>query len=183
MRLGTKSILFGAHQFLIHPICLAFAWTKLYGFPKQRQLWVAFFIHDIGYWGKPYMDDALGETHPEVGAKVMRYLFGDAWGEFTLLHSRYYAKRLGKPVSQLCIADKLATCYMPARLYALLTSLTGEVHEYMKKIPEREGDYLSNKLDGPISAYQFACFLHEYTIDWVNQNKDDAKPVNYYLIA
>lgn len=29
MRVGTKSILFGAHQFLLHPLFVAWAWTRL----------------------------------------------------------------------------------------------------------------------------------------------------------
>lgn len=49
---GTKSVLFGAHCFLIHPLFVAAAWTKLYGFPRDIRLWAAFFVHDLGYWGK-----------------------------------------------------------------------------------------------------------------------------------
>src|SRR5258708_5910867 len=75
MTIGTKSILFGAHQFLIHPWFVAAAWWKLYGFPFDPRLWVAFFVHDLGYWGKPNMDGAEGETHVELGANIMSALF------------------------------------------------------------------------------------------------------------
>ncbi|WP_157894982.1 hypothetical protein [Verrucomicrobium sp. GAS474] len=81
---------------------IAIGWWRLYGFPLDLRLWVAFFVHDLGYFGKPNMDGPEGEIHPEFGAAIMRRLFGDEWGDFCLLHSRYYAKRVGRPVSALC---------------------------------------------------------------------------------
>ncbi len=75
MKLGTKSVLFGAHQFLIHPIVLAIAWWQLYGFPWDPRLWVAFVVHDLGYLGKPNLDGPEGETHVELGASIMHFLF------------------------------------------------------------------------------------------------------------
>lgn len=131
MRAGTKSVLFGAHQFAIHPWFVAAAWWRLYGFPSDPRLWVAFFVHDLGYLGKPNMDGPEGETHPELGARIMGALFGAEWRDFTLLHSRFYSKRLGRPFSRLCVADKLAVAMTPWWLYLPLTRLTGEIHEYM----------------------------------------------------
>ncbi len=75
MKVGTKSILFGVHCFFIHPWIVAIAWWKLYGFPYDLRLWVAFFIHDLGYLGKPNMDGEEGERHPELGARIMGWLF------------------------------------------------------------------------------------------------------------
>ncbi len=75
MQIGTKSVLFGAHCFFLHPFFVAWAWWKLYGFPWDPRLWAAFILHDIGYWGKPNMDGPEGETHPEVGARIMGRLF------------------------------------------------------------------------------------------------------------
>ena len=75
MKVGTKSILFGAHCFFIHPWVLAIAWQKLYGFPYDPRLWVAFFVHDLGYFGKSNMDGEEGERHPEFGARIMGRLF------------------------------------------------------------------------------------------------------------
>lgn len=160
MTIGTKSVLFGAHQFLIHPWFVAAAWWRLYGFPWDPRLWVAFFIHDLGYVGKPNMDGPEGETHPEVGARVMSWLFdrrqrdgrvllfvrgadenailpnsvtvGD-WGQLVLFHSRYYAKKEFRPYSRLCVADKLAIALTPAWLYLPMVWLTGEVREYMTR--------------------------------------------------
>jgi len=80
MRVGTKSVLYGAHCFLIHPWFVALAWWRLYGFPWAPWLWVAFFVHDLGYVGKPNMDGPEGEEHPWLGAHVLYEL--QAWWAF-----------------------------------------------------------------------------------------------------
>lgn len=91
MKIGTKSLLFGYHQFLIHPLFVARAWWKLYGFPWDPRLWFAFFTHDLGYWGKPNMDGPEGESHPWTGANIMGGLFDhqDQWGHKKILRSWY----------------------------------------------------------------------------------------------
>lgn len=132
MRLGTRSVLFGAHSPLIHPWFVARAWRRLYGFPWDPRLWVAFVVHDLGYWGKPNLDGPEGTTHPELGARIMRRLFGSEWGDFCLLHSRHYARQLNRPTSPLCRADKLALALTPSWLYLLLIRLSGEVWEYLE---------------------------------------------------
>ena len=106
MRTGTKSILWGYHAFWLHPFFVAEAWRRIYGFPLDPRLWVAFFVHDIGYLGKAHMDDLEGESHPFVGATIMHWLFDckdpytsttvdghdpAAWYKFVLYHSRSLA--------------------------------------------------------------------------------------------
>ncbi|MCK5235828.1 MAG: hypothetical protein KAR06_02490, partial [Deltaproteobacteria bacterium] len=59
---GTKSLLFGVHQFIWHPITVLIAWCKLYGWPTWPEL-VCIIVHDWGYWGKPNMDGPEGEKH------------------------------------------------------------------------------------------------------------------------
>jgi len=76
MKSGTKSVLYGAHCLLIHPFFVALAWIKLFGFPWDPRVWIAFLVHDLGYWGKPNMDGKEGETHPEFGAKIMHLFDG-----------------------------------------------------------------------------------------------------------
>jgi hypothetical protein len=78
VKIGTRSVLFGAHQFLIHPWFVAEAWRRLFGFPWDPRLWVLFFVHDLGYLGKPNMDGDEGETHPIFGARIMA-LFDGHW--------------------------------------------------------------------------------------------------------
>lgn len=48
MRVGTKSKLFGVHDFVIHTAFLAIAWRRLYGFPRDPRLWLAFLLHGAG---------------------------------------------------------------------------------------------------------------------------------------
>jgi len=151
VKIGTKSVLCGAHCFFLHPWFVALAWWKLFGFPSDPRLWVAFFVHDLGYWGKPNMDGPEGETHPELGARIMHALFDKGptsiptvpcgrmymstrweWYHFSLLHSRYYAKNLGLPFSRLCLADKLSFALTPRWLYLPAVCATGEIREYLK---------------------------------------------------
>ncbi len=116
---------------MIHPWFVAWAWWKLYGFPWDFRLWVAFIIHDWGYWGKPDIDGASGETHPEWAARVMGRLFGSNWDSFCRYHSRFLAKRDSKPYSRLCVADKLAIALQPRWWFLLATWMSGELSEYM----------------------------------------------------
>ena len=133
MKIGTKSILFGVHQFILHPIFTALAWWKLYGFPCDPRLWVAFFVHDLGYWGKPDMDGPAGESHPILGSRIMS-VFGRNWRGFVLYHSGYYAEQHHKKISRLCVADKYAIVLVPTWLYVFLGRLSGELYEYQYQI-------------------------------------------------
>jgi hypothetical protein len=111
MKIGTKSVLFGAHQFLIHPWFVAAGWWKLYGFPRDLWLWIAFFVHDIGYWGKPNMDGPEGELHPWTGARILYRL--QAWWIFA---SRFIWKRdeiqRARPVLWWHFRRKLAMAHL-----------------------------------------------------------------------
>lgn len=176
MKIGTKSLLFGVHAFYVHPFFVALAWWKLYGFPYDPRLWVAFFLHDIGYWGKPNMDGKEGELHPHLGADMMMILFDDfslnsfdegykKWRNFTLYHSRYLAKKHGVKYSQLCVADKLVIAIMPRWFYLLQVNLSGEIHEYMK------GQAARTPANGR-SQWEWITDLQKYMRGWVEEHKD-----------
>jgi len=132
MSIGTKSVLLGAHCFFVHPFFVALAWSRLYGFPRDWHLWLAFFVHDLGYAGKENLDGPEGEEHVHFGAAVMRRLCGREWEEFTRCHSRYWAKKTRRSYSRLCVADKLAFVLTPLWLYIPMTRWTGELAEYMR---------------------------------------------------
>lgn len=142
MNVGTKSILFGVHQFLIHPIFVARAWWILYRQWPALYEWAAIITHDLGYWGAPNMDGLEGQAHPERMAQWWTKHFGE-FGErvaFEILgHSRFYAKKYGVPLSKLFRPDKLATALYPKWLYLLLGNLTGEIEEYMWVAVLKEG--------------------------------------------
>lgn len=179
MKIGTKSVLFGAHCFLLHPVFVAIAWTKLYGFPLDPRLWIAFFVHDLGYLGKPNMDGAEGETHVELGAKIMG-VFGKKWSDFSRYHSRFYAKKDNVNYSRLCVADKLAICLEPSWLYLPRVNWSGEINEYMKLAGKQkyEGEPL-NKYESMVlsvgSREKWFEAMTSYLLRWVNEHKDGRK--------
>ena len=189
MKTSTKSILFGIHCFLIHPFFVAYAWYKLYGFPKDIRLWVAFFVHDLGYWGCENMDDEAGEQHPYFGAKIMHKLFDTKiatcgikdcplckdselknhyWYNFTLYHSRFLAKRSGAKFSKLCVADKLAICLTPKWLYLPMANWSGEIKEYMKDSVKNTGGFVPTTND----QIQWKNGVDVYVKNWVEEHKD-----------
>ncbi|MCL6101216.1 MAG: hypothetical protein M1292_01815 [Bacteroidetes bacterium] len=192
MKVGTKSVLFGAHCFIIHPFFVAAAWWKLYGFPWDPRLWLAFFVHDLGYWGKPNMDGPEGETHVELGADIMfwlcdipRTIFKDIsklpdeivfkWYNFSKYHSRFYAKKDGVSYSKLCLADKLAICLEPSWLYLPRANWSGEIHEYMKLSAAKEGDSPSKYTGFKLSLNSQRDWLlsvQKYLQKWVDEHKD-----------
>lgn len=150
MRMGTKSVLFGVHQFLWHPITVGYAWRKLYGRWPSFYEWIAVFCHDIGYLGKHAMDSPSGQTHPEFGAKVARrlaYLAArlrgedhmDSWviaeriGDLSLFHSTHYAQKQNASVSALYLPDKACVLIDPVWFYLLRARLSGELYEYVER--------------------------------------------------
>lgn len=176
MHIGTKSLLFGAHAFYLHGFFVAWAWWKLYGFPWDPRLWAAFFIHDLGYFGKPNMDGPEGERHCEWAARLMGRFFGHPWHDFCLYHSRFYAKKDRKPFSRLCVADKLSIVLTPAWLYLPSTILTGEINEYMQLAEARtaagEPKYASMQTYSD-EKKQWYANVQEYLRRWVNEHKDE----------
>ncbi|MEA4975426.1 MAG: hypothetical protein VB046_06790 [Paludibacter sp.] len=173
MKIGTKSVLFGAHCFFIHPFFVALAWIKLYGFPFDPRIWIAFFVHDLGYIGKPNIDGPEGESHVELGAKIMR-IFGEKWSDFSMYHSRYYAKKHGKKPSKLCFADKYSFCITPRWLYLPMVHASGEIHEFLNNPKNYEFNLLDKyKSNTPIyNTTVWHARLCEYMSKWVQEHKD-----------
>jgi len=133
MKTGTKSILFGVHQFIWHPITVLLAWRSIFRrWPTWKEL-VCIVIHDWGYWGCPNMDGAEGERHPELGFKIALELFDADHAYLCLYHSRHYARRAGAEASRLCWADKLSIVYDPWWFYLPRAWLSGELLEYRRE--------------------------------------------------
>jgi hypothetical protein len=148
MKIGTKSILYGAHQFLIHPTCVTLAWRDLYGKWPSWKIFVCTVIHDWGYWGCSDIDGNEGQCHPWFAAKLAA-TYIDGWDEsdpqgsinwgyhdLCLLHSRSVAAHYKTSPSLLCWADKLAVKYDPWWLYLPRVILSGEIHEFRKRAAE-----------------------------------------------
>lgn len=137
MKIGTKSLLFGVHQFALHPLFVLMAWLVVYrSWPKFYQL-CAIIVHDWGYWGCGNMDGREGEDHPGsvvvfLCSKMKPSPFKAMMFDEILGHSRFAAASYGVPLSPLFRADKMASALYPRWLYLLLGNLTGEIKEYMR---------------------------------------------------
>lgn len=157
MKIGTKSLLFGVHQFLWHPWTVLQAWRILY--PQSRvgvPLLISIFCHDLGYFGCPNMDGPEGKLHPEVGAKLARWLVqrwlwfaypdlgrldvelnGLIVLQFTQYHSSHLAAMHGRHPSPLYLADKASILCDPPWFYKLRARLSGEWKEYVDNSPKK----------------------------------------------
>lgn len=136
MKIGTKSILFGVHQFIWHPLTVGLAWRKLFRvWPTWRE-WVCIFVHDLGYWGKPNIDGPEGKVHPELGARLALRWFDRSHYDLVLFHSRDYSRAFGANPSKLCWADKYSVMFDPRWFYLLRSKLSGEVNEFRDNAPE-----------------------------------------------
>lgn len=167
MRMGTKSLLFGYHQLLLHPLFVWAGWLKLFGWTWDPRVVLAFFVHDIGYWGKPNMDGLEGKQHPFLGAKIMHFLFDKPglaeWHHFSLYHSRSMARTYLAEPSRLCFADKVAFYLYPKWLIRLLFSLSGEGLEYR----QTSTDDSTTRLPKPISFEQWYAEATSKNLDFV----------------
>lgn len=139
MTKGTKSLLFGVHQFIWHPVVVLLAWIELYGLPNWKELF-CIIIHDWGYWGCENMDDEKGRRHTEFAAMIIYKLFKPSlinehiyYYSLCLLHSRHYAKAICQKPSKLCYADKLSMKYEIRWFYLLRGKLSNEVQEYKRR--------------------------------------------------
>ena len=174
MKIGTKSLLFGVHQICIHPLWVALAWWKLYGFPFDPRLWIAFIVHDWGYWGLDEMDGPIGDYHPVLGARIVHQLLdtGDTftWYNFCQYHSRFLAKLHSEQPSRLCMADKLSLALEPWWLYLPRAWASGELKVYMKSA-EPDGKHGHMNLER-VTARQWYRSVQEYLLKYAEEHKD-----------
>lgn len=148
LKRGTKSILFGVHQFIWHPFTVWRAFRYLYGRNPGLSGAICIFAHDLGYWGKNTMDGPDGRTHPEGGARIARRLV--YWAarlrgkgkqharqlatqafDYCLFHSTHYAQLKNREVSPLYLPDKVCVLFDPPWFYLLRARLSGELKEYV----------------------------------------------------
>jgi hypothetical protein len=129
MKVGTRSLLYGVHQVIWHPIFVYFSWWWLFGRPSFGEA-IAIVIHDWGYWGKPNMDGPEGDTHPEWAALFFEKRGRPDLADLCRGHSRFWAKKKGVALSKLCYADKLGNAAMPIWLWSAAAMATGEYEDY-----------------------------------------------------
>lgn len=109
MKQGTVSVLFGCHS-PVHSLMVLIAWRKLYRrWPAFWQL-VCIFLHDIGHWGKDYLDNyEEKQAHGILGAQIAGKLFGKKGYDLCAGHNMYQ----GAPKSELHDPDKYSWVIAP----------------------------------------------------------------------
>lgn len=125
MKIGTRSLLFGVHQFLWHPFTVVLAWRKLYGrWPKWTEL-VAIALHDVGYWGCPNIDGKEGRRHPVRGAiltfKTVLKIAKAIWWFRNVRRTRcglFPRRRLTKSGMMFFSINRSLECYFLALLHS-----------------------------------------------------------------
>lgn len=175
---GTKTLIFGSHQFVLHPLMVGWAWRKLYGCCPSWKEWFCIIIHDWGYWGKPNVNGEEGDKHPEWAGRVVSHLFGSEWGDFCQFHSRFVARQHGRNVSRLCAPDKLAGASWPVWLYVLIGGASGEMQEAMALTRPGEkystiGGGAPTELENPYEWYrQVADYLRRWAYEHADGRYD-----------
>ena len=86
---GTISVLCGCHS-PIHSIIVIIAWRKLYGSLPNWWQTICIFLHDIGHWGKDYLNNyEQKRQHSVLGAQIAKKLFGQKGSDFINGHNQY----------------------------------------------------------------------------------------------
>jgi len=109
VRQGTWSVLLGCHS-AFHSALVILAWVKLYRrFPNRWELG-CILLHDIGHWGKDYLDNLEEKRHHwELGARIAGKFFGDKGFKLVAGHDHYSSY----PESLLLKPDKYAFYIAP----------------------------------------------------------------------
>lgn len=179
MRIGTKSVLFGAHAFFLHPVLVFVSYWRLYGFPRDPRLIVAFMVHDLGYLGMDSVEGPGSEKHVELGGRITDFMFGRRWGDFVRCHSRSWCERHGRPYSRLCVADKLAFVLTPAWLYLPMVRASGELAEYVAATESQVGYGKFTEAERVLlrcdDAKLWLQGLKSYTRRWIEGYRNDRK--------
>lgn len=129
MKLGTKSLLFGLHQFILHPLVMVVAFRRIFGrMPDTAELF-SIIVHDWGYFGKDGIDINGGELHPYLGAKISRFLFGERGWNLCIGHNDGARQDEGLKRSVIFAADKYYYVLLPTLIHRTLATLSGEYKE------------------------------------------------------
>ena len=102
-------MLLGCHS-PIHSLIVIVAWRKLYGHCPNWWQTICIFLHDIGHWGKDYLDDfEQKKKHSLLGARIADKLFGQKGYDLIIGHNPYN----GRPKSELYNPDKYSWVIAP----------------------------------------------------------------------
>ena len=109
MKQGTVSVLFGCHN-IVHSLYVLWAWVILYDARPKWWQFICIMIHDVGHWGKQYLDDEKQKAeHWMLGARWAKKLYGQKGYDFVAGHT----SQSGCILSMLHKADKYAWYITP----------------------------------------------------------------------
>jgi hypothetical protein len=140
MKKGLRSYLFGMHNPFVHVFFVYRACHKIYNKRPGIKETVCILLHDIGYIHQDFLDGPE-DHHPELGAKISGWLFGQEYYNLCIAHSRDYAKKNGIELSKLGYADKYSVLLMPDRLYHHIIYAGGEAQEYNRTTKTKKWGY------------------------------------------
>lgn len=121
MIMGLRTILIGYHNPILHSYYVIKAWIKIFNkFPNSREF-ICILLHDIGYINQSdYNISNEKDSHPLLGAKICKFLFGDKYYNFCIGHSRTYAYKNNIDISYLCYADKYSVLLISWKIHKLI---------------------------------------------------------------
>ena len=160
------------------PDSSAFLGTRVSGLPSHFTILATWAQHGRTLWRRACgsgCEDHGRTIWSGVGRRVPSALLE------CLRHSRYWSRRMGLPISRLCLADKLAFALAPAWLYLPMARWTGELREYMMRSRERQaGDSAFTdeeaRLIRSASSEEWLRGLQSYTLRWVDRHRDQWTP-------
>lgn len=107
---GTRSVLFGSHNPLMHGYCVLKAWRHLYKCNPEPWELVCILVHDLGHIGLNYLSDPLQKNaHWVMGAVIARWLCGEKGFKLCAGHTN----KSGYLLSALKLADKYSWVVAP----------------------------------------------------------------------
>jgi len=118
---GTRSLFFGCHQFLLHPLWVIIAWRLEYKtFPKWWEI-ICIFLHDIGICQRQYLsDDRAKVGHWRLGSDLSGEIVGrltnwrgEMWYKAVCLCAGHCPEESTFSESKLSRADKRSWLVAP----------------------------------------------------------------------
>lgn len=162
---GSRSLLFGVHQFIWHPITVAVAWRKLYGkWPTFIESF-CILVHDWGYWGCAEMDGEQGKQHPMRGSWIAsrwaaRYYRLKCWA---LLPLAVLFTKQGRAMIKQMAKDRACGYYfgqIKSRIGGQSTCIAVEAH-FLVRYHSRSMAKADNAPCSPLCAPDKLCVLFD----------------------
>jgi len=163
VRIGTKMLLFGSHNIIVHSFFTLLGWIVFFRSLPSIKEFVCIVLHDIGYWGCEKIDGGDGDEHPYRGALIAARLFGNKYYDLCIFHSATIARFHDRHVSKLYYADKMGWLLMPNWLLYFFVRVSGEIEFYK--------EYKMHRIAGGFRVKNFKNHIRE------NLEREEFRPI------